>query len=159
MKAKGSEEIRYAIVLNFIHVAICLLCRLAVGIGTFPYAATQAAFLIADVAVWAALAAACSLGKNDLDPNGGAVFALTALSPVIFLGFLCYLLRNYAHSWAAVFLLGAPLAFYMRPLALSSRIAVGNAYAIYLINATGLIIVSIFAYAYASKLNQKTYNS
>jgi hypothetical protein len=142
--------------LNAAHLALCLLVRGAIALKFGGAALFEAFSALADLSLWTAFSAACSLGRNDSDPNGGASFALAALSPALLLAIAAYALQNAGQSWAALAFVGAPINFYMRPLAVACRFLPANAYLVYIACATALILACIFGYAYGARMNRKS---
>jgi hypothetical protein len=154
---KPERPLRHAVVANLVQAGLCFVAYALRKAGLDGNTVVQAVMLVSDLVAWFLVSAGAALARNDDNIEGGAMFGISALAPILALVLAATAadrMLGASASWALFVLLGAAINFYMRPMALMARVTAGNGYIIYLLDITVLMLVSIFSYAYASKFNR-----
>lgn len=158
MEKSEKNIISYAVVVNIVHVIVCLLFYGVRLLGWSQQTVVQLIFFSIEILVWFIASIMFGLGMKITKIKDGLVYASVSLLPIFILtgigAIIGFSSNPEATSWIEFFFIGSAINFWHRPAILLAKFLSNSAYLLFATNIGILFIVALLGVNYAISANR-----
>ncbi len=158
MEKSEKNIISYAVIVNIIHIVLCLLFYSVRLLGWSQQTVMQLIFFSVEILIWFIAGIMYGLGMKITKIKDGLLFALISLLPILILtgagAIIGFTSNPEVANWAEFFFLGSAINFWHRPVILLTKFLSNSAYLLFAVNIGILFLVSSFGVNYAISANR-----
>ena len=158
MLKKEKNIISYAIVVNIVHIIICLLFYGVRLLGWSQQTVVQFIFFSIEILGWFITSIMFGLGMKITKIKDGLVYASVSLLPIFILtgigAIIAFTSNPETANWTAFFFIGSAINFWHRPAILLAKFLSSSAYLLFAANIGVLFIVAMLGANYAMSANR-----
>ena len=158
MEKSEKNIISYAVVVNIVHVIVCLLFYGVRLLGWSQQTVFQLIFFSIEILVWFIGSIMFGLGMKITKIKDGLIYALISLLPIFILtgigAIIGFTSNPEAASWIEFFFIGSAINFWHRPAILLAKFLSNSAYLLFAVNIGVLFMVSLLGVNYAISANR-----
>ena len=158
MEKSEKNIISYAVVVNIIHIVVCLLFYGVRLLGLSQQTVVQFIFFSTELLVWFIASIMYGLGMKITKIKDALVYAFISLLPILILtsigAIIGYTSNPEVANWAEFFFIGSAINFWHRPAILLAKFLSSSAYLLFAVNISVLFIASLLGVNYAISANR-----